>query len=62
GPFRDAVVYNAAAALLVAGRTASLREGAERAAGAIDAGRAEATLQRLVEITNLCARPSAAHP
>ena len=62
GPFRDAVVYNAAAALLVAGRAASLREGAERAAGAIDAGRAEATLQRLVEITNLRARPSAAHP
>ena len=62
GPFRDAVVYNAAAALLVAGRAASLREGAERAADAIDAGRAEATLQRLVEITNLRARPSAAHP
>jgi anthranilate phosphoribosyltransferase len=62
GPFRDAVVYNAAAALLVAGRAASLREGAKRAAGAIDAGRAEATLRRLVEITNFRARPSAAHP
>jgi anthranilate phosphoribosyltransferase len=60
GPFRDVVVYNAAAALLVAGRAASLREGAERAADAIDAGRAKATLQRLVEITNLPAQPSAA--
>jgi anthranilate phosphoribosyltransferase len=60
GPFRDVVVYNAAAALLVAGRAASLREGAERAADAIDAGRAKATLRRLVEITNLPAQPSAA--
>jgi anthranilate phosphoribosyltransferase len=62
GPFRDAVVYNAAAALFVAGRVASLREGAERATEAIDAGRAEATLQRLVEITNLSVQPSAARP
>jgi anthranilate phosphoribosyltransferase len=62
GPFRDAVVYNAAAALLVAGRVASLREAAERATEAIDAGRAEATLQRLVEITNLSVQPSAARP
>jgi anthranilate phosphoribosyltransferase len=53
GPFRDVVVYNAAAALIVAGRAASLREGAERAAEAIDAGRAMATLRRLVEITNV---------
>jgi anthranilate phosphoribosyltransferase len=60
GPFRDAVVYNAAAALLVAGRAADLREGAERAADAIDAGRAKATLRRLVEITNIRAQPSAA--
>jgi anthranilate phosphoribosyltransferase len=59
GPFRDVVVYNAAAALLVAGRAANLREGAERAADAIDAGRAKATLQRLVEITNLPAQSSA---
>lgn len=62
GPFRDAVVYNAAAALLVAGRVASVREGAELAAEAIDAGRAKAALQRLVEITNTCAQPSAARP
>ena len=60
GPFRDAVVYNAAAALLVAGRVASVLEGAGLAAEAIDAGRAKATLQRLVEITNGCVQPSAA--
>ena len=59
GPFRDAVVFTAAAALLVAGRAANLREGADRAAEAIDAGRAKATLRRLVEITNL-PNPSAA--
>ena len=51
GPFRDAVVYNAAAALIVAGRAASLREGAAMAAAAIDGGRARAALRRLVEIT-----------
>ncbi len=51
GPFRDAVVYNAAAALIVAGRAASLREGAAMAAAAIDGGRARAALCRLVEIT-----------
>jgi anthranilate phosphoribosyltransferase len=60
GSFRDAVVYNAAAALLVAGRGTDLREGAERAADAIDAGRAKATLRRLVEITNIPAQRSAA--
>ena len=60
GPFRDAVVYNAGAALLVAGRAATLREGAEIAAEAIDAGRAKIALERLVEITNAHAPPSAA--
>ena len=51
GPFRDAVVFNAAAALVVAGRAAGLREGAAMAAAAIDAGRARAALHRLVEIS-----------
>jgi anthranilate phosphoribosyltransferase len=59
GPFRDAVVYNAGAALLVAGRATTLREGAEMAAEAIDAGRAKMALERLVEITNDNAPPSA---
>lgn len=53
GPFRDAVLLSAAGALLVAGRVASLREGAGLAARAIDGGAAAAALARLVEITNL---------
>ncbi len=52
GPFRDATVLSAAGALLVAGRVATLREGAGLAAQAIDSGAAAATLARLVEITN----------
>jgi anthranilate phosphoribosyltransferase len=52
GAFRDAVVYNAAAALIVAGNAESLAQGAALAAAAIDDGRAEATLNKLVAITN----------
>ncbi|PAX09345.1 anthranilate phosphoribosyltransferase [Sphingomonas lenta] len=40
GAYRDAVLLNAAAALVVAGRTADLRQGAEIAAGALDGGAA----------------------
>jgi anthranilate phosphoribosyltransferase len=52
GPYRDIVLLNAGAALLVAGKAANLKEGAARAAQAIDSGRARATLDRLVEVTN----------
>lgn len=52
GPFRDIVRLNAGAALIVAGRTTSLRAGAELAAEAIDSGRARDTLARLIAITN----------
>ena len=52
GPYRDIVVLNAAAALLVAGRATTLREGAELAAQVIDDGRASAALAALVEATN----------
>jgi anthranilate phosphoribosyltransferase len=52
GAFRDAVVYNAAAALIVAGKAESLAEGAVSAAAAIDDGRAQAALDKLVKITN----------
>lgn len=38
GPYRDAVLFNAAAALLIAGEVESLAEGAEEAAEAIDKG------------------------
>jgi anthranilate phosphoribosyltransferase len=51
GPARNIVLANAAAALLVAGKVASPREGAERAAAAIDSGRALELLERLVALT-----------
>jgi anthranilate phosphoribosyltransferase len=44
GAYRDAVVLNAAAALMVAGRAGTLLEGAEDAAEAIDAGLANTLL------------------
>ena len=44
GPRRDVVVFNAAAALLVAGVASDLRDGARRAAEAIDDGRAQRVL------------------
>jgi anthranilate phosphoribosyltransferase len=50
--FRHAAILNAAAALLVAGRVATLAEGAPLAAAALDDGRARATLERLVEASN----------
>jgi anthranilate phosphoribosyltransferase len=51
GPGRDAVVLNAGAALFVAGCATSVRDGIEAAARAIDSGRAAATLERLVEVS-----------
>jgi anthranilate phosphoribosyltransferase len=50
--FRHAVMLNAAAALLVAGRTATLGEGVPLAAAALDDGRARVTLERLVQASN----------
>ena len=52
GPYRDVVIYTAAAALIVAGKAADLADGAKQAAAAIDNGAARAVLDRLVEITN----------
>ncbi|MFN3868593.1 MAG: anthranilate phosphoribosyltransferase, partial [Hyphomicrobiaceae bacterium] len=52
GPFRDIVLLNAAAAMIVAGKAANLADGVERAARAIDDGRAQAALDALVAITN----------
>ena len=46
GPPRDAVVLNAAAALVVAGRARDLREGAGLAAASIDSGHGVALLER----------------
>jgi anthranilate phosphoribosyltransferase len=52
GPFRDIVVLNAAAALIVGGKCADLKEGAARAARAIDDGAASRALDTLVAVTN----------
>ncbi|HLK23115.1 MAG TPA: anthranilate phosphoribosyltransferase [Caulobacteraceae bacterium] len=52
GPYRDMVLLNAAAALLVADRVETLGEGAAVAAAVIDDGRAASALDRLVAITN----------
>lgn len=50
GPRRDIVLFNAAAALLIAGRAASLKEGVALASDSIDSGRARAALARLCEV------------
>ena len=47
GAFRDTTLLNAAAALVVAGRTADLRQAVAIAADAIDSGRALAKLEAL---------------
>ena len=47
GPFRDAVVLNAAAGLHVLGLASDLTAGAEKAEAAIDSGAASETLKKL---------------
>ena len=55
GPYRDAVLFNAAAALLIAGEVESLAEGAEEAAEAIDKGLANALLNCWIDFTKAAA-------
>ena len=50
--FRHAVMLNAAAALRIAGKTNALEDGAALAGAALDDGRARATLEKLVAISN----------
>ncbi len=52
GAYRDAVLLNSAAALVVAGRAADLREGAEMAVHSIDSGAARKRLDMLAKITS----------
>lgn len=52
GPYRDIVLLNAAAGLLVADAVETLEEGIEKAAASIDSGRAAAALDALVRITS----------
>ncbi|MCV3272389.1 anthranilate phosphoribosyltransferase [Roseobacter sinensis] len=49
--YRDAVLLNAAAALLVADAVADLKEGVEQAAAAIDSGAARAKIEAVAKIT-----------
>ena len=51
GAYRDTVILNAAAALIVAGRTEDLREGAAMAGKGIDDGAALAALEALKRAT-----------
>ena len=52
GPYRDIVLLNAAASLMVAGKTDDLKQGVALAAKSIDEGAAQAALDKLVAITN----------
>ncbi|MEX2448431.1 MAG: anthranilate phosphoribosyltransferase [Solirubrobacterales bacterium] len=51
GPRRDLVLLNAGAAIYVGGRAATLGEGVESAAAAIDGGEARGLLDRLIALT-----------
>ncbi|HAD24242.1 MAG TPA: anthranilate phosphoribosyltransferase, partial [Alphaproteobacteria bacterium] len=52
GPYRDIVVLNAAAALIVAEKAENLHDGAAMAQAAIDNGAAQAALDKLVTLSN----------
>ena len=51
GAYRDIVLYNAAAALVVADKASDLKNGVAQAAQAIDSGAAKQTLEKLCKIT-----------
>ncbi|MGX7952600.1 anthranilate phosphoribosyltransferase [Tsuneonella sp. HG249] len=50
GPYRDAVLFNAGAVLMIAGKAESYADGAAMAAEALDSGRAEALLARWIDL------------
>jgi anthranilate phosphoribosyltransferase len=56
GPKREAVLLNAGAALYIAGKAESMKEGTVLAAELLDSGKARDVLQRFVEVSN---RPEA---
>jgi anthranilate phosphoribosyltransferase len=51
GPRRDVVLFNTAAALLVAGRVPSIAEGMTLAGDSIDSGRAATALMKMIEVS-----------
>ncbi|MGA2894088.1 MAG: anthranilate phosphoribosyltransferase [Xanthobacteraceae bacterium] len=50
--FRDVALFNAAAALVVAGKAKNLKAGVELAAYSLDSGEAQARLDRLIVVSN----------
>jgi anthranilate phosphoribosyltransferase len=50
--FRDVSLFNAAAALVVAGKAKDLKDGLHAAAHAVDSGEAEGRLDRLINVSN----------
>jgi anthranilate phosphoribosyltransferase len=50
--FRDVALFNAAAALVVAGTAKDLKAGLELAAHSVDSGEAEGRLDRLIVVSN----------
>ena len=52
GAYRDTVLFNVAAALIVADKVTSLTDGVALAAASIDSGRAAAALDALVALSN----------
>lgn len=52
GAYRDVVLLNAAASLVVSGKITDMKAAITAASNAIDSGEAKAKLQKLVEITN----------
>lgn len=52
GAYRDTVLLNAGAALLVADKVATIEDGIAMAAGTVDSGKARETLARLVAASN----------
>jgi len=51
-PFRDVALFNAAAALVVAGKAADLKQGLQLATKSLDSGEAEGRLDRLIVVSN----------
>jgi anthranilate phosphoribosyltransferase len=52
GPYRDVVMINAAGAFIVAGKADDLKGGVDMAGQLIDSGKARATLDKLIEVSN----------
>ena len=50
-PYRDIVILNSAAALIIAGQAKALADGAKIASEMIDSGKAKAKLNQLISIT-----------